>query len=89
MSVGVPAILAAGMPPLSRARRHAGLTQEELAAKANCSPATVAAIEQGRRRYPHPRTMRRIAAALALPIDRIEEFANGHSGHDRPPQADG
>lgn len=65
------------MPPLSRARRHAGLTQVELAAKAGCAAATVAAIEQGRRRRPHPRTMRRIAAALALPIESVEEFRNG------------
>jgi predicted ATPase/transcriptional regulator with XRE-family HTH domain len=56
---------------LRRLRIAASLTQEALAQECRISPATVAAIEQGRRRAPRLSTVRLIADALELsPADR-------------------
>jgi len=56
---------------LRRFRVAASLTQEALAAQCRISPATVAAIEQGRRKAPRLSTVRLIAQALELsPADR-------------------
>ena len=51
---------------LRELREAAGLSQEELASKANLSPNAVAALEQGRRRRPYPHTVRSLAEALGL-----------------------
>src|ERR1700761_4904500 len=51
---------------LRRLRISASLTQEALAEQCRISPATVAAIEQGRRNAPRLSTVRLIAEALDL-----------------------
>ena len=51
---------------LRRFRVAASLTQEALAGRCRISPATVAAIEQGRRKAPRLSTVRLIAEALEL-----------------------
>ncbi|HEV2375239.1 MAG TPA: helix-turn-helix domain-containing protein [Streptosporangiaceae bacterium] len=56
---------------LRRFRVAASLTQEALAEQCRLSPATIAAIEQGRRKAPRLSTVRLIADALVLsPVDR-------------------
>lgn len=51
---------------LRRLREVAGLTQEELAARAGLSPNAVGALERGVRRRPYPHTVRSLAEALEL-----------------------
>ncbi len=60
---------------LRRFRIAASLTQEALAEQCRISPATVAAIEQGRRRAPRLSTVRLIADALELPAADRELLA--------------
>lgn len=55
---------------LGELRRSAGLTQQELAFKANLSISTVAKVEQGKT-APALDTARAIAAALGVTIDEI------------------
>ena len=58
---------------LRRYRIAASLTQEALAQRCRLSPATIAAIEQGRRNAPRLSTVRMISEALGLsPADRAE-----------------
>jgi predicted ATPase/DNA-binding XRE family transcriptional regulator len=49
---------------LRELRRAAGLTQEELAARAGLSPAAVGTLERGVRSRPYPHTVRALADAL-------------------------
>ncbi|HEY3904345.1 MAG TPA: AAA family ATPase [Streptosporangiaceae bacterium] len=76
---------------LRRFRIAASLTQEALADRCRISPATIAAIEQGRRTAPRLSTVRLIAAALELSTADRELLAraadNGTSAH-RPASAD-
>ena len=51
---------------LLRLRAAAGLTQEQLAARARLSPDAVSALESGKRRSPRFATVESLAAALAL-----------------------
>src|SRR6266508_2330943 len=51
---------------LRRAREAAGLTQEELAARAGLSTNSVSALERGQHHHPYPATVRALAAALEL-----------------------
>jgi predicted ATPase/DNA-binding XRE family transcriptional regulator len=51
---------------LRRLRDAAGLTQERLAERAGLSANAVAALETGKRRRPHPNTVRALADALGL-----------------------
>ena len=51
---------------LRRRRAAAGLTQAQLAAQAGLSPATVAALERGRRRAPRDATVGLLVDALGL-----------------------
>src|SRR3984885_483165 len=60
---------------LRRFRVAASLTQEALAGRCRISPATVAAIEQGRRKAPRLSTVRLIAEALELPPADLELLA--------------
>ena len=53
---------------LRRWRRRAGLSQAGLAERASLSIAAVAALEQGQRRQPHPRTVRQLSHALGLHV---------------------
>jgi len=75
MSVGVDGARGTGMTgasgspfgeQLRRLREAVGLTQEELAERAGLSRDAVAALERGRRRRPHPGTVRALAAGLGL-----------------------
>src|SRR5258707_2323278 len=51
---------------LLRLRAAAGLTQEQLAARAGLSPDAISALESGKRRTPRFATVELLAAALAL-----------------------
>jgi predicted ATPase/transcriptional regulator with XRE-family HTH domain len=56
---------------LRRYRSAAGLSQEELAARAGLTAKAIGALERGERRHPHPQTVRALAAALQLaPAER-------------------
>lgn len=54
---------------LRRLREAAGLTQEELAARAGLTAKAVSALERGERKRPYPHTVRSLADALDLPED--------------------
>jgi predicted ATPase/DNA-binding XRE family transcriptional regulator len=57
-------------------REAAGLTQEELAFRADLSPKAVSALERGERKRPYPHTVRALAHALGLPDeDRVALLA--------------
>ncbi len=51
---------------LRRHRESAGLTQEELAARAHLTVHAVSALERGLRKRPYPSTVRSLASALGL-----------------------
>ena len=69
---------------LRRHRRGAGLTQEELAARAGLSPQTVSALERGVNHAPHRDTIALLAEALALaPAD----YATFQAAARRPTHA--
>src|SRR4051812_37388241 len=51
---------------LRRLREVAGLTQEELAARAGLTAKAVSALERGERKRPYPHTVRSLADALEL-----------------------
>src|SRR5579883_1944616 len=53
-------------PELRRLRLAAGLSQEELAARAGLTAKAVSKLERGERLRPHPHTIRLLAAALGL-----------------------
>jgi transcriptional regulator with XRE-family HTH domain len=55
---------------LRQYRAQAGLSQEELAERAGMSRRGIADLERGARRLPHPATVRRLAKALELPLNR-------------------
>ena len=54
---------------LRRLREAAGLTQEDLAARAGLSAKGISDLERGARRRPHPHTVRALADALELSED--------------------
>ncbi len=54
---------------LRQLRESAGLTQEELAERAELSLNAIGALERGDRRHPYPRTIRVLAAALEISED--------------------
>ena len=61
------------LPGLRRARQRSGLTQRELGELAGVGKGTVSELE-ARRRGAYPRTIRRVANALAIEIsDLVEE----------------
>ena len=62
---------------LAALRRRVPWTQRELAAAAGVSVGTVRGLEQGRRRAPHPRVIRAVAAALDVPPAAVAEFRGG------------
>jgi transcriptional regulator with XRE-family HTH domain len=51
---------------LRQLREAAGLTQEELASRANLTAKAVGALERGERKRPYPHTVRSLADALGL-----------------------
>src|SRR5215475_2248571 len=70
---------------LRRQRITAGLSQQELAERAGLSVAAVAALERGRRRRPHPGTVRSLAAALGLPVEARAELLEAAAGAREAP----
>lgn len=60
---------------LLRLRAAAGLTQEQLAARAGLSPNAIAALESGKRRTPRLTTVELLAAALGLDAQERAQFA--------------
>ena len=85
-------VLADGFGDLLRGFRiRASLTQEALAERCRISPATIAALEQGRRTAPRLSTVRLIAGALELPPMDVALLARAASGGGgaagRPPEA--
>ena len=68
---------------LKTLRLQAGLSQQMLADKALVSVQAVSALERGYRKVPYPKTLERLADALALPADAraaLEEAANRARG---------
>jgi predicted ATPase/DNA-binding XRE family transcriptional regulator len=64
---------------LQRHRTAAGLSQEELAERAGLSARGISDLERGKRRAPHPATLRRLAEALSLgDMDRTQLLAAAH-----------
>jgi tetratricopeptide (TPR) repeat protein/transcriptional regulator with XRE-family HTH domain len=59
---------------LRAARLRAGLTQEQLATRAQLSVRTIRYVERGRVRHPHRDTAERLARALGLSGAAAEEF---------------
>jgi transcriptional regulator with XRE-family HTH domain len=59
---------------LRRARRDAGLTQEELAERAGLSARAITAIERGISRAPHKTTVELLCGALELPREEYATF---------------
>jgi DNA-binding XRE family transcriptional regulator len=60
------------LPRLKDRRRRAALTQVELANLAGVSPSSIQALESGERAA-HPRTVRRIAKAIAIEPQELME----------------
>ena len=71
------------MPSLRRLRLGKGWSLRDLAAEAGVSVGTLLAIEK-RRRVARPSTMRRVAAALGVPILQVEEFDTSDDHGDPP-----
>ena len=65
---------------LLRLRAEAGLTQEQLAARASLSPNAIAALERGRRRSPRGATVELLADALKLEGDTRAQFVAAARG---------
>ena len=72
---------------LRRLRAAAGLTQEQLAARAGLTAQAVAALETGKRRRPYPRTVRALAEALGLSEDERAALTALASGRGAAPPA--
>jgi predicted ATPase/DNA-binding CsgD family transcriptional regulator/DNA-binding XRE family transcriptional regulator len=70
---------------LRRHRELAGLTQEELAARAGLTARAVSAIERGRRRRPYPHTVRALATALDLSPAEHADLLAVIAGSDATP----
>src|SRR5207245_1711762 len=60
---------------LRRYRTAAGLTQEELAARAGLTPQGISLLERGERRHPQAYTVRQLAAVLGLREEDRVRFA--------------
>lgn len=73
---------------LRRSRQEAGLSQEELAARAGMSSQAIGSLERGERQHPYPVTVRRLADALGLTDDERTIFlanARAHGASNEPP----
>lgn len=70
--------------PAIRALRHQrGESLEQVAARAQITREALRFIEVGKTADPHPLTMRSIAGALDVPLDRITCDSEGESNGDR------
>ncbi len=59
---------------LRRFRERAGLTQQELAERADLTPHAISSLERGTRTRPYPHTVRSLADALSLPAAERSEL---------------
>lgn len=64
-------------------RRNAGLTQEQLAARASISGQAVGALERGTRRFPQQYTVSRLADALGLDDEQRAVFTEAAASKRR------
>jgi len=64
-----------------RYRRAAGLTQEELAERAQVSAPTISALERGISQLPHPDTLDRLAEALQLSAEERTALYDARHRH--------
>jgi transcriptional regulator with XRE-family HTH domain len=62
------------MTALAVLRRRKLWTQRQLADHAEVAPSTVYVLEAGRRSRPRFEVMQRIAAALQVDVDEVDEF---------------
>jgi transcriptional regulator with XRE-family HTH domain len=58
---------------LRRLRKRAGLTQPELAVMAGVNQTTISVLERGKIADPRHSTIRRIAKALGVSVDRLHD----------------
>jgi predicted ATPase/DNA-binding XRE family transcriptional regulator len=63
-------------------REAAGLTQEELAARAGMTAKGISALERGERKRPYPHTVRSLASALDLTEDERDALVRSVPGRD-------
>jgi predicted ATPase/transcriptional regulator with XRE-family HTH domain len=68
---------------LRRYRERAGMTQEELAAKAGLTAKAISALERAERRSPYPQTVRALADALDLSQAERAELIQARGGSKR------
>jgi len=59
------------MPVLARLRGARGLSQRQLAQRADLTVETVSDIERGATAKPYPATIRKLAAALEMDFDEL------------------
>lgn len=70
----MPTVVWVDKDKLRRLRLGAGLTQIQLAERANVSPDTVVRWEGGKGQRPHPGSLTKLAAALGVsPADLLED----------------
>src|SRR3984957_20794930 len=69
---------------LRRARVAAGMTQEELADASGVGVRTLGALERGRTRRPHARSIRCLAAALEVPFPGLASDLPDPAGGSGP-----
>lgn len=67
---------------LARIRKTRDLSQEQLAHAAGVGIDTVARIEQGRRTTSRPATLRKLAAALSVPVDALASASRSTASPD-------
>lgn len=63
-------------------REAAGLTQEELAARAGMTAKGISTLERGERKRPYPHTIRSLASALDLTEDKRDALVRSVPGRD-------
>jgi transcriptional regulator with XRE-family HTH domain len=61
------------MERLRELRKRRGLSQMELAKRSGTAQYTISSIELGRRKDPHPSTLRKLANALNIPVSALWE----------------
>jgi len=66
------------MARLRSLRLNLGLTQDELATLAGVSKFTITRLERGLAKRPHPGTRKKIADALGVTVDGVDELRNGN-----------
>jgi predicted ATPase/DNA-binding XRE family transcriptional regulator len=74
---------------LRRLRERAGLSQEELAARAGLSVRAISALERGDRLRPYPHTVRVLASALGLAGEDRALLETGRPARGRRPRPPG